>query len=367
MMARQTPRPPLIADPAGVGPAWMTEVLGSAGVLGGAVVTGIDRWRVGTGLVGQNVAFSLSYDRAAPAAPVSVVGKFPSPEPQSRETARAFRTYEREVRFYQEIAGTVDIRTPACYFADIDLETGSFTLLLEDLRPAVQGDQVKGCSVDQAVLAMEELAALHGPRWADPALAETEWMSQIDDRVMTELIQSMYQSVWPGFVAQYGGRLGGHALELGKALGRSLGGWWSAWEPPFCITHGDYRIDNMLFGTEEGGYPLATVDWQTIGHGPGILDATYFLGNSLTVRDRRAHEMDLLKRYHDALLKRGVTDYPWTSCREDYRRATLSGIIMMVIASQVVATDDRGVAMFAAAAGRHFAHALDHRAGETLT
>jgi hypothetical protein len=366
-MAPEIPRPPLIADPAGVAAGWMTEVLGRAGVLGDAVVTGIERRRVGTGLVGQNVAFSLSYDRPARAAPVSVVGKFPSPERQSRETAIAFRTYEREVRFYQEIAGTVDIRTPACYFADIDLDTGAFTLLLEDLRPAAQGDQVAGCSLDQAVLAMEELAALHGARWADPTLAETQWLSQLDDRPMAELIRNMYQSVWPGFVAQYGGKLDADALELGEALGRSLEGWWTAWEPPFCITHGDYRIDNMLFGTEEGGYPLATVDWQTIGHGPGILDATYFLGNSLTVRDRRAHETDLLKGYHDALLKRGVTGYGWKSCREGYRRATLSGIIMMVIASQVVATDDRGVAMFAAAAGRHFAHALDHRAGETLT
>jgi hypothetical protein len=39
---------------------------------------------------------------------------------------------------------------------------------------------------------------------------------------------------------------------------------------------------------------------------------------------------------------------------------------MTVIASQVVASDDRGVAMFAAMAERHFAHAIDHRAGDFL-
>ena len=36
------------------------------------------------------------------------------------------------------------------------------------------------------------------------------------------------------------------------------------------------------------------------------------------------------------------------------------------IASQVVASDERGVAMFAAMAERHFAHAVDHQAGDFL-
>jgi hypothetical protein len=77
--------------------------------------------------------------------------------------------------------------------------------------------------------------------------------------------------------------------------------------------------------------------------------------------------MDLLKRYHDALRARGVDGYGWDRCLDDYRRATLSGVLMTVVASQVVASDDRGNAMFAAMAERHFAHAIDHRAGDALT
>jgi aminoglycoside phosphotransferase (APT) family kinase protein len=161
--------------------------------------------------------------------------------------------------------------------------------------------------------------------------------------------------------------LSAEALALGELFGACMSGWRRSWTPPYCVTHGDYRLDNMLFGTEEGGYPLATVDWQTVGHGPGIMDAAYFIGNGLRVPDRRAHEMDLLKRYHDGIRARGVDAYEWSRCLLDYKRATLSGVLMTVIASQVVACDDRGVAMFAAMAERHFAHALDHRAGDTLT
>ena len=76
--------------------------------------------------------------------------------------------------------------------------------------------------------------------------------------------------------------------------------------------------------------------------------------------------MDLLKRYHDELGARGVGGYEWKQCLADYRSATLSGVMMTVIASQVVHSDDRGDAMFAAMAERHFAHALDHRAGDVL-
>src|SRR3990172_9979200 len=366
-MAAGTPKPRRVSDPAEADARWFTDVLQYAGVLGDAVVTRVERQRIGTGQMGQNVAFSLTYDRATPEAPASVVGKFPSPEPKSRAAAKTFRTYEREVGFYREIAATVNIRVPVCYLADIDLDTGDFVLLLEDLRPAVQGDQLGGCSLDQAMLAMDELAGLHAPRWGDPTLANNAGLGQYDDAQSAGMIRSAYQGLWPGFVAQYGSLLMPGALALGEAFGASIGDWQRSGSGPGCVTHGDYRLDNMLFGTERGGYPLATVDWQTVGHGLGMSGAGYFIGNGLRVPDRRAHEMDLLKRYHDALSARGVDGYEWEQCLVDYKRATLSGVLMTVIASQVVASDDRGDAMFAAMAQRHFAHAIDHHAGDTMT
>jgi hypothetical protein len=366
-MAAGTAKPRRVSDPAKADAPWFTEVLQHTGVLGHAVVTQVGRQRIGTGQIGQNVAFSLTYDRPAPEAPPSVVGKFPSPEPHGRAAAKTFRLYEREVRFYQEIAETVDIRVPVCYLADIDLDTGDFVLLFEDLRPAVQGDQLGGCSLDEAMLAIDELAALHAPRWGDPTLANIEWLGQYDTVEPNDMIRSVYQGLWPAFVAQYGSSLTSDALALGELFGASMNGWRRSWTRPYCVTHGDYRLDNMLFGTEQGGYPLATVDWQTVGHGPGIQDAAYFIGNSLRLSDRRAHEMDLLKRYYDSLVAQGVGSYEWRHCLADYKRATLAGVLMTVIASQVVASDDRGVAMFAAMAERHFAHAIDHHAGDTLT
>jgi hypothetical protein len=366
-MAAGTAKPGLVSDPAKADARWFTEVLKHAGLLSDGVVAQVEGERIGTGQVGQNIAFALTYDRPTPGAIASLVGKYASPEPQSRATGKALRLYEREVGFYREIAETVDIRVPACYYADFDPESGDFVLLMEDLRPAVQGDQLRGCSVEEAMLAMDELAGLHAPRWGDPTLADIEWLGQPDDSQSGEMIRSMYQGVWPGFVAQYGSALSTDDLNLGEKFGASLGDWRRSWTPPYCVIHGDYRLDNMLIGTEEGGYPLTTVDWQTVGHGSGILDASYFIGTGLQVPERRAHEMDLLRRYYDGLITRGVNGYAWKECLADHKRATLAGVLMVVVASQVVASDERAAAMWVAWAERCFTHARDHGAGDTLT
>ena len=44
---------------------------------------------------------------------------------------------------------------------------------------------------------------------------------------------------------------------------------------------------------------------------------------SLTVEDRRAHESEMLHRYHDRLLAGGVADYSYDELFEDYRRSVL--------------------------------------------
>ena len=358
------PMPALVSDPALVTPEWLTEVLRESGhIEAGTTVTTVEGRRVGTGLVGQNIAFSVSYEGGS--GPASLVAKLPSPDPVSRATGVALRNYEREVRFYQEIVSTVRIRTPRCYHADIDLDSGDFVLLLEDLSPAVPGDQVAGCTVEEAALAMRELARLHGPRWEDPALEAIDWLSRRNAE-SGQQIQGMYQAVWPGFVDRFGDALTPEALALAERLGGSLAAWLADREGPATVTHGDYRLDNMLFGTAEGGYPLAVVDWQTPGHGPGVADAAYFLGAGLPVGDRRAHEDDLLRVYHDALQEEGVSNYSWQQCRDDYRAYTFSGVVMAVVASMIVGQDERGDAMFTAMATRHLAHAIDLRADELL-
>ena len=72
-------------------------------------------------------------------------------------------------------------------------------------------------------------------------------------------------------------------------------------EDPTTIVHGDFRLDNLMFQSPAGGYPVAAVDWQTPGQGPATADVAYFMGAGPLPDDRRAMERGLVHDYLEAL------------------------------------------------------------------
>jgi aminoglycoside phosphotransferase (APT) family kinase protein len=155
-------------------------------------------------------------------------------------------------------------------------------------------------------------------------------------------------------------------VSLGERMMPRIGAWMAEHPEPWTVQHGDYRLDNMLFGGPGCQRPLAVVDWQTAVYGPPLADASYFLGAGLVEEDRRAHEQDLLREYYHALMAGGVSGYNWQRCWSDYRRFTFSGFLMAVIASMLVERTARGDEMFMTMTRRHGAHILDLEAEDVL-
>ena len=329
--------------------AWLAERLGGE-------VGGVRTERIGDGLVGLNLRVMLV--DAAPELPRSVVLKLPSLDETSRATGVALRNYEREVKFYRQLADTVDIRVPHCHHGEWDEGSGDFVLVLEDMSPAAQGDQIAGCSLSQAESAVSELARLHGPRWNDEQLHDVDWLGRriaSEDGLQLAMLWSM---MYPGFETTFAGHLTVDALDLVRQFGPVVTQWAEGHSGPLAVTHGDFRLDNLLFGTDAGGPPLTTVDWQTPGHGHPVGDLSYFCGAGLLPEERRLHERDLADLYASGLGEYGVdVDSAWLW--EQYRRDAFAGVVMAVIASQIVGESARSEAMFAAMATRHLQHALD--------
>jgi aminoglycoside/choline kinase family phosphotransferase len=324
-------------------------------VLGGEVRS-ISQDRIGDGLVGMNLRVGLV--DAQPGLPASVVIKLPSPDPTSRATGIALRNYEREVRFYLDIAPTVGIRVPVCHHGEWDPDSGDFVLVLQDMSPAVQGNQITGCGVDDAMAAVTELASLHGPRWDDPTLDEVDWLTRRTGPEDAQQLKAIWDMVYPGFQQVYTSHLSTEAVELVDRFGGALVDWIEGREGPRAVTHGDYRLDNLMFGAGSAGPVVTALDWQTPGHGPPIADLAYFCGAGLVPEDRRTHEHALLARYGEALETHGVSvDESWLWAQ--YRHDAFAGVIMAVVASQIVGGSERSEAMFAAMATRHAQHALD--------
>ena len=346
--------PALVADPDAVTAEWLTEVLRHGGAVGDdAEVSSFTAESIGTGQVGANVRFTLTYGSGT--GPDTVVGKFSSRDPVSQAGGVATMTYETEVAFYRELADTVAISRPHCYFADIEHGTANVVLIMEDLAPATQGDQIAGCTVEDATVAIDEAAKLHGPRWGDESLADMAWLNRSGQ---SGGLAAMLPMMWEGFVERYRSTLDDVTLETGARLPSLLGGLAGYQPPALTVIHYDYRLDNMLFG-KSPDRPLVVVDWQTVQLGLGPNDVAYFLGNAFAPEVRRGCEEALVQRYHAALVDHGVTGYSFEQCWDDYRRSAYASLLMAVFASMMVGRTDRGDAMFMAMANRSAQMAAD--------
>jgi hypothetical protein len=333
--------------PEGLTDSWLSSVLRTEVKVGATS-------RIGDGLVGMNIRLELASDGSIP---TSLIAKLPSPDPVSRATGIALRNYEREVCFYLEVAPTVDIRVARCYHAEWRADSGDFVLLMEDLAPARQGNQITGCDAAQARTAVLELAKLHGPRWGDRSLYDIEWLSRRTSGDSMQLA-TLWGMFLPGFMLTFGRHLSSDAAELVLRFGQQIAAWVDGRGPPSTVTHGDYRLDNLMFAGPEGGATIAAVDWQTPAHGVGITDVSYFLGAGVLPTERRQIERALVDQYVEALAGYGLAVDAEELWRQ-YRREAYAGIVMSVIASQIVGTSARSEAMFAAMGTRHAQHALD--------
>lgn len=345
-----------IPRPEALDAAWFTHRLNEAG-FPAARVTGVSRQQIGTGQIGRCFRYTLSV-AGDDDAPRSLVGKFPSEDPTSRATGVQLRNYYREVNFYRHVAAELDISIPRCYYADIEGEGPEFVLLLEDLHPAQQGDQLRGCDVEVARAAVLELVGLQAPSWCREDLEQYDWLYSADDTPAA--MRELYAQLLPPFLERYGRALEGDERRILSRVAESPAcPLFSPFATPFCLEHVDYRLDNMLIDASGPEPRVTVVDWQSVRLGKPLNDVAYFLGAGLLPALRRDVEHDIVRAYHDALQQAGVTGLGWDECWESYRRGSYSGFGVTVIASMIVEQTARGDEMFLTMARRHTRHALD--------
>ena len=357
------------AGPEALTAEWLSHALRQTGTIANATVRSFDTEMIaeGVGLMGQVARVSLQYDGTEPGAPRALIAKFPAAAEENREVANAFRFYEREIRFYEEIADEIDLRTPRRYFSAMDTEAGDYVLLLEDLAPARVGDQLAGCPRQEAELAVRELAKFHAAWWNSSRLAEIDWIPYANDPV-NKSVEEIYQKAWGPFLERFGDKLPDSVRETGERLGTSAANLLDQLAaPPQTMYHGDYRYDNLFFATPEGGDPLAIIDWQITSRGRGLYDVGYFMSQSVKPEERRLMEMETLRAYHRILMENGVRGYDFDECLHDYRLATLFCFVYPVIVGGTLDLgNERGLALATAILERSAAAIVDLDAGELL-
>ncbi len=342
---------------------WLTAQLRRAGL--DAEVVDFHTEQIGTGQIGKCLRYSLEYAPGS-SGPATLIGKFPSDDPVSRATGVALQNFLKEVSFYRELQPRLGIRTPRCYCAEIDGEGPDFVVLMEDMAPAVQGDQLEGCSPGVAAAAVNELVGLHAPSWCDESLHALKWLRDADAG-SRDALRDMYAAQLPGFLERYADGLAndeaGIIARVADAPGAPL---FADFPQIFSLVHVDYRLDNLMIARTDDSYRITVVDWQSVTLGPPLNDVAYFLGAGLLPEVRAGEEERIVRDYHERLLEAGVTGFDWADCWQAYRRGVFAGFGVTVIASMLVQRTARGDQMFTAMARRHARHALDLGGDEFL-
>ncbi len=352
--------PPVPSDPQALTAEWLTGTLRAAGVLRDARVVspGIQPISPGRGMAGRVVRLHPAYDREETGAPRNLVAKFPSEQGPTRSLAGLLRLQEREQGAYTELAGRLGLPVPRLYAAVPG--DGGFVLLLEDIGPAQEGDLLRGCSLDQAWSIVEQLACMHAAWWQAPDLDALSWLPSPNSAEVIDLMARHGRSAWAEFRHRFGAHMPGPILKLGAALSTDRSVLDRLARPPWTLVHGDMRVNNVLFSTEPPPRPLAFIDWQTVVRGRAPMDLATLFVSSLQPDDRRVAEAELIPRYHDLLVEKGVREYPLEECRLDYRLAVVNQFAQVIVLSSLLKVEERledGVG--AATGGRLVAALLD--------
>ena len=110
--------------------SWLKETLLEVKEFQNDEITGLDVKQVGEG-IGQLGEFALLETTRVSGKKTNIFAKLQTQTEDMDNLAKDYQFYLREVRFYQNLAKDIDVKTPKAYFAEYDPESERVILLLE--------------------------------------------------------------------------------------------------------------------------------------------------------------------------------------------------------------------------------------------
>ena len=307
---------------------WIKYSFSEGGICESVAITDIQVEPLGTpviGLLSSLCRVFITYETNKPELPQSVVVKFPSELEDNKNLGNNFRAYEREVRFYRELAQRSPIRVPVCYYNVLDKENDNYIIVLEDAGSWIPGDQVVGLNTFQTRSAIKAISKLHGYWWDSRELEKLDW-------IPGENIDSLhsFQDNWNEFSKEHKEILNDKDIEAGEVISQS--------GPrihelcmisPRTIIHSDFRAENMMF--KENG-EIMVLDWQLANRSFGAFDVARVVCGSYQSELEKNHHLEFLNLWHQGLIEAGVSDYSVDDAWNDY----LLGMILVLYVPIVI-------------------------------
>lgn len=297
-------------DAADITPDRLGEILG-------APVTAVEPELIGN-FSNQLWRLRLSYDGKPAGVPDALVLKQLRPDRGGDQR----RGLGDEIRFYQELAPGLPVRTPRLYSASHDPPL----LLMEEVRGFRQLNWRRGASEGHVELALTDLARFHAHYWG--RVADAGWIRSYADPGFRKVLGETYDANWAerrtGFAAE-----APHFVEIGDALVGCVPATLAALGAPTTLLHGDAHFENLALIEPDGGRPgILFHDWAGVVRGNASFDLATFAVMSFPVELRRRLEHSLVEKHTEGLRAAGVeVPYdPW----QQYRRGVLAWSVRLV-------------------------------------
>ncbi|XP_023936550.2 uncharacterized protein LOC112044812 isoform X1 [Bicyclus anynana] len=266
--------------------------------------------------------------------------------------------YKQLVRIYQEIEEDQQVATEHRYvfpkFYGCNAEFGKETVVMEDL--VANGyetfDRFKSIDWDYASVCMENLAKFHALSFAfekyrpetfkemtsNMAFEIGNTQEEPDENTIamfTNIIENAVSVVKEEYKERVRNLAQTHVLwdKFNKPIGKPV------------ISHGDYRMSNMLFRKQDDRLQAIVVDYQTTHAGCPASDLMYYIFLGTDEEFRREHYERLLDHYHSSLeqaLKRLAVDpsvYTREKLDSDMKELLPYAVLLGVVVLPVVTVE----------------------------
>lgn len=304
---------PKIADQ--VTKEWMNFAFDEASICDTGSIKSIEVEPLGPhvrGLLSSFCRVKISYISKGSNYPDSVVIKFPPIVEERRNFGNQWHAFQRELRFYRELAEQCPVRVPKCYFTVMDEKNDMFLIMLEDAGDWTPGDQVNGLTYNQTKSAITEISKLHGYWWDSNEIAKLDWMPE-ENRDSVH----MFNANWADFSSDHESALSEEDISAGNLIAKSgqrihdL-----SMISPRTMVHYDFRADNMMFNDKD---EIMIVDWQTTIKSFGAFDVVRAVCGSHHGVLEKEHHLELLGLWYETILEHGVINFSIEEAWRDYR------------------------------------------------
>lgn len=303
---------------------WLTEALRSDPTLSDTLtVDGVRAERIAMDSGFSSLLYRLHLTGTG--VPATVIAKLPA-ESEARGAMELLGGYRRELAFYRNVAGRAPLHTPHVHTAQIaEGSEGSvdFVLLLEDLRDWDNADHLVGLTIEQARLAVANLAGLHAWSVDSCNIPALQHFPSISTPIVRDLLVPAFAPGWQIYRDRSGATVPRRVARFADRFTELAPQALAALVEHSMLLHGDIRADNMFFDGER----LKIVDFQFASVGSGAADIAYLVSQGLPTDARRGLDEALTREYLGLL---GVP-YRFDDAWRHYRFAVAYLMVLPVI------------------------------------